>query len=92
MVEHLPEEQGVGGSIPSPSTIYGRLAQLVERLVYTEIVGGSNPSPATINAPVVQLVEAPDLGSGCWEFESLLGHHIRDRSPIGRASACINKT
>ena len=28
------------------------------------------------DAPVVQLVEAPDLGSGCWGFESLLGHHL----------------
>src|SRR6056297_1389196 len=27
----------------------GRLAQLVERFVYTEDVGGSNPSPPTIN-------------------------------------------
>ena len=26
----------------------GRLAQLVERLVYTEEVGGSKPSPPTI--------------------------------------------
>ena len=26
----------------------GRLAQLVEHLVYTERVGGSNPSPPTI--------------------------------------------
>jgi hypothetical protein len=22
------------------------------------------------------MVEAPDLGSGCWGFESLLGHHL----------------
>ena len=28
------------------------------------------------DAPVVQLVEAPDLGSGCWGFDSLLGHHL----------------
>jgi hypothetical protein len=25
--------------------VQGRLAQLVERLVYTEVVGGSSPSP-----------------------------------------------
>ena len=28
----------------------GRLAQLVERFVYTEDVGGSNPSPPTISS------------------------------------------
>lgn len=31
----------------APSVLLGRLAQLVERLVYTENVGGSSPSPPT---------------------------------------------
>ena len=33
------------------SGLFGRLAQLVERLVYTENVGGSSPSPPTTHAP-----------------------------------------
>ena len=44
--------------------ICGRLAQLVEHLVYTERVGGSSPSPPTItrtNAGSNQL--AGDLGN-----------------------------
>src|SRR3954470_22168384 len=39
--------QGHKGSSPFLVTNYGRLAQLVERLVYTEVVGGSNPSSPT---------------------------------------------
>jgi hypothetical protein len=34
-------------SITNRQKLYGRLAQLVEQLVYTEKVGGSNPSPPT---------------------------------------------
>jgi len=35
---------------------------------------GSNPAPAY--ARVVQLVETLDLGSRCWEFESLHEYHL----------------
>ncbi len=35
-------------SFPGHAEIAGRLAQLVEHLVYTERVGGSSPSPPTI--------------------------------------------
>src|SRR3989338_10408947 len=39
---------GVGGSFPPTPTHMGRLAQLVERFLYTEDVEGSSPSPPTI--------------------------------------------
>ena len=35
---------------------FARLAQLVERVIYTDDVGGSSPPPRTI-APVVQWIE-----------------------------------
>src|SRR5690606_20041151 len=35
------------GSLKAPHSRGGRLAQLVEHLVYTERVGGSSPSPPT---------------------------------------------
>ena len=43
----------------------GRLAQLVERFVYTEDVGGSNPSPPTIGTDwdAVQLGQVVRTGS-----------------------------
>ena len=48
---------------------------MVELLLAKQVVVGSTPILRSNNAPVVQLVEAPDLGSGWWEFESLQGHH-----------------
>src|ERR1700750_2600748 len=35
------------GAAPGDKTPFGRLAQLVERLLYTQDVGGSSPSPPT---------------------------------------------
>ena len=45
----LQRERGLrrGRGLTTPATV-GRLAQLVERLVYTENVGGSSPSSPTI--------------------------------------------
>lgn len=37
-----------GGSALHPQEENARIAQLVERFVYTELVGGSSPSPCTI--------------------------------------------
>ena len=53
--EHLPYKQGVGGSIPSSSTIYiyyikpiyAGVAQLVEHLTCNQRVEGSNPFAGT---------------------------------------------
>jgi len=47
---------------------------VVELLLAKQVVVGSIPILRSNIAPVVQLVEAPDLGSGWWEFESLQGH------------------
>ena len=49
----------------------GRLAQLVEHLVYTERVIGSSPLPPTIkrNGGVAQLVRAPACHAGGRRFE-----------------------
>ena len=51
---------------------------MVELLLAKQVVVGSTPILRSINALVVQLVEAPDLGSGWWEFESLQGHQYAD--------------
>ncbi len=54
--EHLPYKQGVGGSIPSSSTIYLKVklffivagwSSLVARRAHNPKVAGSNPVPAT---------------------------------------------
>ena len=50
-VKTPPFHGGIGGSIPPPVTITGRLAQLGERLPYKQDVGGSIPSPPTIFLP-----------------------------------------
>jgi hypothetical protein len=42
--------------IDHPHQRGGRLAQLVERLVYTEDVGGSSPSSPTILPPLTTLI------------------------------------
>ena len=48
----------------------GRLAQLVEHLVYTERVIGSSPLPPTIQCGgVAQLVRAPACHAGGRRFE-----------------------
>jgi hypothetical protein len=46
--EHLPYKQGVGGSIPSTSTIYivAGWSSLVARRAHNPKVAGSNPAPA----------------------------------------------
>ena len=41
----------------------GRLAQLVERLLYTQDVGGSSPSPPTRSASVRPARSGDDWGS-----------------------------
>ena len=59
----------------------GRLAQLVEHLVYTEGVKGSSPLlPTKIRGGVAQLVRAiacHAIGRG---FESLHSRHLIDKS------------
>jgi hypothetical protein len=40
----------------------GRLAQLVERLLYTQKVGGSRPSPPTTLRPIGLRVAQPGVG------------------------------
>src|SRR5699024_8800824 len=45
--EHLPYKQGVGGSIPSSSTILAGVAQLVEQLTCNQYVEGSSPFSGT---------------------------------------------
>ena len=52
-------------------TMRGRLAQLVEHLVYTERVIGSSPLPPTIKCSggVAHLVRAPACHAGGRRFE-----------------------
>ena len=47
-VKTPPFHGGIGGSIPPPVTIFGRLAQLGERLPYKQNVSGSIPLAPTI--------------------------------------------
>ena len=47
-VKTPPFHGGIRGSIPLPVTIYGRLAQLGERLPYKQNVSGSIPLAPTI--------------------------------------------
>ena len=46
-VKTPPFHGGIGGSIPPPVTIHGRLAQLGERLPYKQNVSGSIPLAPT---------------------------------------------
>ena len=50
-VKTPPFHGGIGGSIPPPVTIFGRLAQLGERLPYKQNVSGSIPLAPTIFFP-----------------------------------------
>ena len=58
----------------------GRLAQLVEHLVYTERVIGSSPLPPTIKfnncGGVAQLVRAPACHAGGRRFEPGHSRHL----------------
>ena len=83
-VKTPPFHGGIGGSIPPPVTIFGRLAQLGERLPYKQNVSGSIPLAPTIflpilpqycNGPVVQLVRMPPCHGGGRGFESHPGRH-----------------
>ena len=58
----------------------GRLAQLVEHLVYTERVIGSSPLPPTIklSGGVAQLVRAPACHAGGRRFEPGHSRHLID--------------
>ena len=47
-VKTPPFHGGIGGSIPPPVTIFGRLAQLGERLPYKQNVSGSIPLAPTM--------------------------------------------
>ena len=58
----------------------GRLAQLVEHLVYTVRVVGSSPSVPTICGGVAQLVRAPACHAGGRRFEP--GHSRHTGQPI----------
>ena len=50
--------------VPAARQVSGRLAQLVEHLVYTERVGGSNPSPPTIfKTNILENSSAPARGA-----------------------------
>ncbi|VXB96303.1 hypothetical protein BACI349Y_50402 [Bacillus sp. 349Y] len=54
MVEHLVWDQGVAGSNPVfPTTFFGALAQLGERLLCTQEVSGSIPLGST-NDPLIE--------------------------------------
>ncbi len=55
--------------------IFGRLAQLVEHLVYTEGVKGSSPLLPTKNGGVAQLVRARACHARGRGFESLHSRH-----------------
>lgn len=52
--------------------VFGRIAQLVERLSYTQVVIGSSPVAPNIFAGVVQLVRAPPCHGGSCGFEPRL--------------------
>ena len=53
--ENVTNARGHARSPPLPvfgfNTGFGRLAQLVERLLYTQVVGGSSPSPPIEEKP-----------------------------------------
>ena len=93
-VKTPPFHGGIGGSIPPPVTIFGRLAQLGERLPYKQNVSGSIPLAPTIflpilpqycNGPVVQLVRMPPCHGGGRGFESHPGRQSCLGSSVGRA-------
>ena len=70
----------------------GRLAQLVEHLVYTERVIGSSPLPPTIKfnncGGVAQLVRAPACHAGGRRFEPGHSRHILSKIAIYYQQKC----
>lgn len=61
----------------------GRLAQSVERFVYTEDVGGSNPSPPTIKTDHSEDASDVPGGPGCRRLPVLVVKDGRNASVAG---------
>lgn len=56
-----------------------------------DLMNPSGTRPATNHARVAQLEEAPDLGSGCWGFESLYGYHFHMPTEPSGEGTCITR-
>jgi hypothetical protein len=65
----------------------GRLAQLVEHLVYTERVGGSSPSPPTISGKSKPSQAEAKLGELICDFDAMARRALfRDGNVLGHRS------
>ena len=67
-IERSPAEAEVVGSNLTRRTIFGRLAQRLEHLLYTQGVTGSNPVSPTIESkkPTIQDSFRTFLSAGCY--------------------------